>query len=159
MPDERTAAMLPVGGARLQLIVQAKRLRDGARLPAYSTAGATGLDLHACLDEPMRLGPGEIVRIPTGIAIAIPPGYVGLIRDRSSLAVEGLHTVAGVIDSDYRGEVLIAAHNAASRELTLQPGERIAQMLILPCPQARVVEKQELPPTVRGSGGFGSTGR
>lgn len=91
--------------------------------------------------------------------MAIPPGYVGLVRDRSSVALAGLHTVAGVIDSDYRGEVMIAVHNAGAAQFTIRPGDRVAQMLLLECAQAAVSEVEELPSTERGAGGFGSTGR
>jgi dUTP pyrophosphatase len=143
----------------LKLIVKAKRLREGARLPLYATAGAAGLDLYSCLEQPLVLAPGKIVRVPTGIAVAIPQGYVGLIRDRSSLALAGFHTVAGVIDSDYRGEILIAAYYVGSGEMTIENGDRIAQMIILHSPQAEIVEAKELPHTERGAGGFGSTGR
>lgn len=142
----------------MELKLAVKKLREGARLPQYATAGAAGLDLYACLDTPMQLAPGEGVLVPSGIGVAIPSGYVGLVRDRSSLAVQGLLTVAGVIDSDYRGEVLIALRNAAATPATIQPGQRIAQMLIIPSPRLSVEELPELPPTARGAGGFGSTG-
>ncbi|MGE5619251.1 MAG: dUTP diphosphatase [Sphingomonadaceae bacterium] len=139
--------------------IAARKVRSGARRPQYATAGAAGLDLHACLETPMEIASGGIVLVPTGMAFAIPSGYVGLIRDRSSLALSGLHTVAGVIDSDYRGEVLVAVHNAGSEPRCVRPHDRIAQMLVLPCPQVEVVEMDELPPSERGAGGFGSTGR
>ncbi len=152
--------MLPPEVKNLEeLSVAVKKLREGARLPEYASAGAAGLDLYTCLDEPMQLPPGNIARIPTGIAVAIPRGHVGLIRDRSSLAMAGIHTVAGVIDSDYRGEIMIAVHNAGPASIDVRSGERIAQMVILPCPRVRVSEARELPTTERGTGGFGSTGR
>lgn len=141
------------------LQVAVKRLRSGARLPLYATSGAAGLDLCACLEEPLEVPPGSCRSIPTGLALAIPPGYVGLIRDRSSVATAGLQTVAGVIDSDYRGEVLVALHNAGRDPRIVRHGERVAQMLVLPCPRVEVVESSDLPPTERGEGGFGSTGR
>jgi len=128
-------------------------------LPAYATEGAAGLDLRACLDAPIELAPGELALVPTGLALAIPPGHVGLIRDRSSLAVAGLVCTAGVIDSDYRGEVMVALRNLGSSPFLIHHEDRIAQMLLLPCPQARVVELSDLPATRRGVGGFGSTGR
>lgn len=143
----------------MELKLAVKKLREGARLPEYATAGAAGLDLYACLDTPMELAAGEGVLVPSGVAVAIPQGYVGLVRDRSSLAVQGLLTVAGVIDSDYRGEVLIALRNAGTTPASIQLGQRVAQMLIIPCPQAAVEELPELPVTARGTGGFGSTGR
>ncbi len=143
----------------MELKVAVMKLHGSARLPRYATSGAAGMDLHACLEEAMELLPGEIVAVPTGLAVAIPSGWVGLVRDRSGLAMTGVHTLAGVIDSDYRGEVKIALHNAASSPRTIQPGDRIAQMLILPSPQVALVETAELPATNRGAGGFGSTGR
>lgn len=143
----------------MELRLAAKKLRPGARLPEYATAGAAGLDLYACMEAPMAIPPGAGILVTTGVAVAIPPGHVGLVRDRSSLAVAGLHTVAGVIDSDYRGEVMIAIRNAGASQATVDPGQRVAQMLILPCPRADVEEMEELPATARGSGGFGSTGR
>lgn len=143
----------------MELRLAVKKLREGARPPEYATSGAAGLDLYACLDAPMELAAGAGALIPSGVAVAIPHGYVGLVRDRSSLAVMGLLTVAGVIDSDYRGEVLIAMRNAGVAPALVQPGQRVAQMLIIPCPQAVVEELRELPETERGAGGFGSTGR
>ncbi len=143
----------------MEVSLAVKRLRENARVPTYATAGAAGLDLYACVAAPLELGPGAIERVPSGVAVAIPPGFVGLVRDRSGLAVRGLHTLAGVIDSDYRGEVLIAMHNAARQPQMIRPGDRIAQILVLPCPRARVDEVDELPSTARGARGFGSTGR
>ena len=136
-----------------------KKLREGARLPEYATAGAAGLDLYACLDAALEIPAGEGVLVPTGWAVAIPSGYVGLVRDRSSLAVQGLLTVAGVIDSDYRGEVLVAMRNAGTAPMLIESGRRVAQMLIITSPQVTVEELSELPQTARGAGGFGSTGR
>ena len=136
-----------------------KKLREGARLPEYATAGAAGLDLYACLDAALEIAAGEGVLVPTGWAVAIPSGYVGLVRDRSSLAVQGLLTVAGVIDSDYRGEVLVAMRNAGTAPTLIESGQRVAQMLIITSPQVTVEELTELPQTARGAGGFGSTGR
>ena len=142
----------------MELKLAVKKLREEDRLPEYATAGAAGLDLYACLDTPMELAAGDGVLIATGIAVAIPRGHVGLIRDRSSLAAQGVLTVAGVIDSDYRGEVLVAMRNAETTPALIQPGQRVAQMLIIPCPQLLVEELPELPATARGAGGFGSTG-
>jgi dUTP pyrophosphatase len=144
---------------KVELQLAVKVLRGDARLPCYGTAGSAGLDLYFCASEPITIPVGTVTRIPTGIAVAVPAGYVGLIRDRSSLAMAGLQTVAGVIDSDYRGEVMVAVHNTGTTSLTLRPGDRIAQMLILDCPRLDVVETAELPGTERGAGGFGSTGR
>lgn len=141
----------------LRLLV--KKVRDGAISPAYGSADAAGLDLYACLDAPLDLAPGSITLVPSGVAVSIPAGHVGLVRDRSSMALKGIHTVAGVIDADYRGEIMIAVHCSAPSTLTVQPRDRVAQMLVLPCPQFPVEETVELPPTERGAGGFGSTGR
>jgi dUTP pyrophosphatase len=143
----------------MELRLSVKRLRECAHLPEYATAGAAGLDLYACLDEAVEIPSGEGALIPSGVAIAIPDGMVGLVRDRSSLAVQGLLTVAGVIDSDYRGEVMVAVRNAGKNAALVLPGQRVAQMLIVTCPQVAVDESAELPSTVRGTGGFGSTGR
>lgn len=139
--------------------IEVVRLKAGATLPVYATSGSAGLDLYACLEGGLIIEPGQSVLIPTGVALAIPKGFVGLVRDRSSLARAGLHTVAGVIDSDYRGEVMVAAYNAGAAALPLRQGDRIAQMLALPCPRAEVVEVESLEDTERGAGGFGSTGR
>ncbi len=143
----------------MELRLRVQKLRDGARLPSYATPGAAGLDLHACLDEPLDLAPGSVVLVPSGIAVAIPAGYVGLVRDRSGMARKGILTVAGVIDSDYRGEVMVAVHNAAPSIQRIEPRDRIAQMLVLPCAKVTVEATSELPASQRGSGGFGSTGR
>lgn len=144
---------------QMGLRMAVKRLRDNARLPVYSTSGAAGLDLRACLELPMELQQGAINLVPSGIAVAIPDGYVGLVRDRSGMAVKGVHTLAGVIDSDYRGEILVAVHNVSGGVVKIEPGDRIAQMLVLPCPQVEVIDSADLPPSERGAGGFGSTGR
>jgi dUTP pyrophosphatase len=143
----------------MEVRVAVKRVRAEAHLPMYATPGAAGLDLYTCVDSPTEIPRGAGALLPTGVAVAIPAGYVGLVRDRSSLAVQGLHTVAGVIDSDYRGEVMVAIRNAGQAAATVQPGQRVAQILIIPCPRALVEELDELPATERGSGGFGSTGR
>lgn len=132
-------------------------------LPFYATDGAAGMDLCACLDEPLVLNPGERVRVPTGFAMRLPgPDWVGLIFARSGLGTR--HGVAlpngvGVIDSDYRGEVQVALTNLGDTPYEIKPGERIAQLVVMPVGRVawRVVDK--LDGTARGSGGFGSTGR
>lgn len=144
-----------------------KRLLKNATLPQYATPGSAAMDLCACLDGPVVLqGVGQSEQacqmIPTGLAMAIPEGYVGLIFARSGLASK--HGVApancvGVIDSDYRGEVKIALTNHSNLPYTIQPGDRIAQLMISPVVQPTVEETAELPETARGEGGFGSTGR
>ena len=143
----------------MTLPMQVKRLRSSALLPTYATAGAAGLDLRACIEVSLDLEPGSINLVPSGIAVAVPEGYVGLVRDRSGMAKRGVLTLAGVIDSDYRGEILVAVHNAAASAIRIEPGDRVAQMLVIPCPHVEVEEVQDLPESERGAGGFGSTGR
>jgi dUTP diphosphatase len=129
-------------------------------LPVYSTSGAAGLDLRA--DEPVRLRPGERALVPTGLAIAIPPGYEAQVRPRSGLAFRhGLTCLnsPGTIDSDFRGELCVILANLGQEEVALDRGERIAQLVVAPVSRAELLEVRELPPTGRGAGGFGHTGR
>jgi dUTP pyrophosphatase len=138
-----------------------KRLRPDARLPVRSTPGSAGYDLSACLSGRVTLTPGEIVKIPTGIAIEIPPGTVALIFGRSGLGIkQGIApaNAVGVVDSDYRGEVTVGLINHGREPYTIQPGERIAQILLMPVFTPLVAEVQSLSDTARGDGGFGSTG-
>ena len=131
-------------------------------LPYYASEGAAAMDLMACLDAPVTLEPGGRARIPTGIAIALPsPDYVALVYARSGLGIR--HGVipgncVGVIDSDYRGEVVVGLYNSGSEPYTVQPGDRVAQLMVTPVvrPELKLVE--ELDDTARGAGGFGSTG-
>ena len=140
-------------------------LRVGGRgepleLPRYQTAGAAGMDLRA--DEPVDLAPGERRLVPTGIAVAIPPGWEGQVRPRSGLALKlgvGLANAPGTIDSDYRGEVGVILVNWGQERVRLPRGERIAQLVVGQVTQGALVEVAELPGTGRGGGGFGSTGR
>jgi len=135
------------------------RLRDGARLPIRSTPEATGFDVHACLDAPLRLGPAPQL-VPTGIAIEFTPGYDVQVRPRSGLSAKGVGVAFGTIDADYRGEVLVTMWTfgeLASYEL--QPGDRIAQLVVARLAPVEVVEALELSRTPRGDGGHGSTGR
>ena len=140
-----------------------KKLRPDAVLPTRGSAGAAGLDLYACLEAPVTLQPGALERIPTGIAIALPgPDNVGLIFGRSGLGVKHgitLSNSVGVIDSDYRGELQVGLCNVGSEPYTIQPGERFAQLVVMPVFTPIPVEVQELDGTDRGEGGFGSTGR
>ncbi len=130
--------------------------------PSYATAGSAGLDLRACLEEPVTVPAGERRMIPTGLALALPsPDCAALVYARSGLAVK--HGIVpancvGVIDSDYRGEILVCLYNAGNAPYTVQPGDRIAQLVITPVVQARVEMAEELEETGRGAGGFGSTG-
>lgn len=141
--------------------VQVKRLREGARLPRYASAGAAGMDLAACVDEPLVIAPGAFARVPTGIAIALPVGTEAQVRPRSGLAARHAVTVLnapGTIDCDYRGEVQVLLINHGSEPFTILHGERIAQMVIAAAPQYSIVEAESLDATERADGGFGSTG-
>lgn len=135
----------------------------GLPLPAYATPGAAGLDLLAAVPEvdPVVLAPGERALIPTGLAIAVPPGYEAQVRPRSGLAARHGITVLnapGTIDSDYRGEVQVILVNLGREAVPISRGMRIAQLVIAPVVSAALVEAAALPATIRGEGGFGSTG-
>lgn len=140
-----------------------KRLDPRAQLPAYQTPGSAAMDLAALLDKPLFIDPGSRVSVPTGLSIALPDGgWVALVLPRSGLSIKYGITLAnsvGVIDSDYRGELQVGLTNRSSTPYTIQPGDRIAQLMVIPVGQAQVEEREELPATRRGSGGFGSTGR
>ena len=131
--------------------------------PFYATPGSAAMDLHACLDEAVTIPAGGRRTVPTGIAIALPSAdYVALVYARSGLGIK--HGVApancvGVIDSDYRGEVVVALRSYAKEPYTVEPGERIAQLVITPVAQAEITVVNDLDNTDRGAGGFGSTGR
>lgn len=144
--------------------VHVKRLRDaeGVSVPAYMTAHAAGVDLHAAVDCPVELQPGERALVPTGLAIELPDGYEAQIRPRSGLAHKhGISLVnsPGTIDPDYRGEISIIIINHGNEPFVVNAGDRIAQMVIAPFIRATFVEVDTLTETVRGSGGFGHTGR
>ena len=142
--------------------IRVKFLRPGASLPAYGTAQAAGADLYACLLEPVSIAPGETAFIPTGIALEVPKGCAGLIYARSGMACKrGLAPAnkVGVVDSDYRGEIVVALHNHGAQAQTVSHGDRIAQFLITPVVTAAYEMSQELSDTARNAGGFGSTGR
>lgn len=141
--------------------VNVKKLNDKARLPVYGSEYAAGADLCACTEGDVTIQPHETVMIPTGLAIELPVGYAGLIYARSGLASKkGLAPAnkVGVVDCDYRGEVKVALHNHGSVAQTVSDGERIAQLVIAPYLTAHFEEAEELSSTVRGEGGFGSTG-
>lgn len=138
------------------------KLRSNATLPTYGSLWAAGADLYACLDAPVVIEPGKTVFIPTGLAMEIPVGYAGLIYARSSLGTKrGLAPAnkVGVVDADYRGEFMVALHNHGSESQTITHGERIAQLLVTPVITPGFTEVEELSETVRGAGGFGSTGK
>lgn len=142
--------------------MQVKRLHPNAKLPAYGTDLSAGADLSACLDEPVTIQPGQTAFLPTGLAIAVPRGYAGLVFARSGLGCKrGLAPAnkVGVIDADYRGQVHVALLNHSGEPQTIYPGDRIAQLLIVPVLTPEVEEVAELDETARGEGGFGSTGR
>ena len=145
----------------MQLKIQ--KVREGAILPVRATDGSAGMDLHAWLEEPLVVQPGERVRIPTGVAIGLPSrDTVALIFARSGLAVKHgltLSNCVGVIDSDYTGELQVGMVHQGDVAYTVQPGERIAQLVIMPVLLPELQEVDSLEETARGAGGFGSTGR
>ncbi|HOU09940.1 MAG TPA: dUTP diphosphatase [Clostridiales bacterium] len=139
------------------------KVREGARIPERATAGSAGLDLCACIDEPVTVaGRGSAV-VGTGIAIALPgPEYAAFVFARSGLGIKhgiGLLNGVGVIDSDYRGEIRVGLVNQFDEPYTIEPGERIAQLIVLPVPAVTVETADALDDTARGAGGFGSSGR
>ena len=141
----------------LQVAVQL--LHPAAQMPRYAHAGPFGdlaADLHSVSD--WRLEPGETVMIPTGLALGLPAGFGALLADRSSLALRGLHVLAGLIDPGYRGEVKVVMHNLSPEPQHLPAGARIAQMRLVPLLQAAFLPAKSLDETLRASGGFGSTG-
>ena len=142
--------------------IRVKKLRPGAILPTFGSAEAAGADLYACMDQPVTVDPGETVFVPTGLAMELPRGYAGLIYARSGLACKrGLAPAnkVGVIDSDYRGEFIVALHNHGKAAQTVESGERIAQLGVTPVLIPVYEEAQELSDSERGAGGFGSTGK
>ena len=141
--------------------VKIKKISPNAVLPTYGTENAAGADLSACLFAPITIDPGQTFVVKTGLTMAIPEGYVGLIYARSGLATKrGLapSNKVGVIDSDYRGEIMVALYNQSELPQKIEPGERIAQLVIAPYLQGVFNEVDELSDTTRGAGGFGSTG-
>ena len=146
----------------MQYDVKIKKLRENAIVPTYGSEFAAGTDLYACLDGAVSIEPGETKLIPVGFAFEIPEGFAGFVYARSGLASKrGLAPAnkVGVIDSDYRGEVMVALHNHGKEAQVVELGERIAQMVIAPYITANFILSDELDNTVRGEGGFGSTGR
>ena len=142
-------------------IIAVKKLDERAVLPTYGSEFAAGADLYACLDTSVTIEAHQTYLVPTGISLEIPAGWAGLIYARSGLATKRNLAPAnkvGVIDSDYRGEVMMSLHNHGTVPQTIDPGERIAQLVITPYLTAQFFETEELSDTVRGAGGFGSTG-
>ena len=145
------------------MTVYIQKLDPRAQAPERATAGSAGADLHALLDEVLTIPPGGRAAVPTGIAIGLPsPETVGLVFARSGLAVKhglALSNGVGVIDSDYRGEIGVGLVNLGREPYTVQPGDRIAQLMVVPVVQPTVTVAEDLDETDRGAGGFGSTGR
>ena len=141
--------------------VAVKLLDPRAKMPTYGSVDAAGADLYAVTDGPVTVAAGQTVLIHTGLALAIPQGFVGLVYARSGLATkQGLAPAnkVGVIDADYRGELMVALHNHSGESRTVEHGDRIAQLVIAPYLTARFQEAEDLDDTERGAGGFGSTG-
>jgi dUTP pyrophosphatase len=136
--------------------LKVKRIHPEARLPVYGHAGDAGLDLFSVVDR--VLGPGEVFAVPTGIQVAIPAGFVGLVWDKSGISLKSVHRLAGVVDAGYRGEVQVVMINLGKEPFAIKSGMKIAQMLIQPVAGVAIVESGTLDDTSRGDGGFGSTG-
>jgi dUTP pyrophosphatase len=150
-----------MSGAGDVVRIRIRRLREtAAPLPRYMTDGAVGMDLAAAIDVPITLAPGARTLVPTGFAIAIPRGYEGQVRPRSGLALRrgiSIPNSPGTIDPDYRGEVAVLLVNLSAETARIEPGERIAQLVICPVVRCELEEVEELDATTRGSGGFGHT--
>ena len=143
------------------LHVPLKKLRPNARIPSRGSSAAAGYDLYACLDTPVVIAPHATVKIGTGLTAALPDGYFAACFARSGLATkQGLRPAncVGVVDSEYRGEYIVALHNDSDEPRTVQDGDRIAQLVIMPYLAVSFEEADALPETERGAGGFGSTG-
>ena len=142
--------------------IQIKKLRETAMLPTRGSSAAAGYDLYACLDSAVTIAPHTAAKIGTGLALAVPEGYFGAVFARSGLATkQGLRPAncVGVCDADYRGEYIVALHNDTDEARTVNHGDRIAQLVIMPFLPAEFDEVEELSETERGAGGFGSTGK
>ena len=143
--------------------IKIKKLKENAKIPKGATSGSAGMDLYACIDEPITLAPGQLAIVPTGIAIALPDNScAAFLYARSGLGVKHgicLSNGVGVIDSDYRGEICAGLCNVSDKPYTIEPDERVCQMVIAPVLTPDVAEVNELDDTDRGEGGFGSTGK
>jgi dUTP pyrophosphatase len=146
---------------KLEVRILDPRIRDA--LPKYSTAGAAGLDLRACVDAPLTLRPGDSPLVPTGLAIHLgDPGLAAIVLPRSGLGARHgivLGNLVGLIDSDYQGQVMVSVWNRGSADYTIQPLERIAQLVVVPVVQVELAVVDAFADSERGAGGFGSTGR
>jgi dUTP pyrophosphatase len=147
----------------MQVRILDPRLGRELPLPSYATAGSAGLDLRACLDAPLRLAPGQAELVPTGLAIHVDdPGLAAVLLPRSGLGHKHgivLGNLVGLIDSDYQGQVMVSAWNRGQAPFTIQPGDRIAQLVIVPVVQVRLEVVEAFDASARGAGGFGSSGR
>ncbi len=145
------------------MTVKIKKLRENAVVPKRATEFSAGADLYACIDEPVTIAPSGLAKIPTGIAIELPRGdFAAFLFARSGLGVKHgitLSNSVGVVDSDYRGEICVGLCNVSDKPYTIQPNERIAQMVVMPVVLADFIQADELSDTQRGEGGFGSSGR
>ena len=139
-----------------------KKLNPSVQLPTYKTSGASGMDLMACIEEPINLEPGKSCLVSTGLSVAFPKGYEIQIRPRSGLAAKNNISVLntpGTIDSDYRGELKIILFNHGNKRFVINKHDRVAQMVLTPIIKMELEETNELPDSIRGKGGFGSTGK
>ena len=137
--------------------MKAKKIHKDAKLPSYGHVGDAGLDLFSVMECVLK--GGEARAISTGIQVAIPDGYVGLIWDKSGISLKNIHLLAGVIDSGYRGEIKVVMTNLSTEAFSIEKGMKIAQMLIQPIVKVKVVDSEVLDETTRGENGFGSTGK
>ena len=141
--------------------IRVKKLRETAILPQKATVDAAGADLYACIEQSKVIAPGQTVMIGTGIAVEVPSGYAAFVYGRSGLGIKHNITPAncvGVVDADYRGELMVGLKNSSAEHFTVNPGDRIAQMVIAPVAMPEFTQAEALTETVRGTGGFGSTG-
>lgn len=159
-PQRMTCGAIDRAGASIS--IRWLRLSERAIVPACMSEHAAGMDLHAAIEAPIDMKPGDITLVPCGFAMALPPGYEAQVRPRSGLAVKhgiGMPNAPGTIDADYRGEVKVPLINLGRSPFTVEPGMRIAQMVIAQVVRAQIVPCESLDETDRGAGGFGSTGR
>ena len=143
------------------MLVRFKKINPNASIPTYGSSYAAGCDLSACIDQAISIPPHTTIKVPTGLAIELPENTAGLIYARSGMATKRHLAPAnkvGVIDADYRGEIIVALHNHSEEAQTIEVGERIAQLVVAPFYHVEFEEVDELSETVRGEGGFGSTG-
>lgn len=136
--------------------IKVKKIHSGAKLPNYAHEGDAGMDIYS--NESVKIRNGSISKVKTGVSIEIPDGYVGLVWDKSGIALSGVHTLAGVVDSGYRGEVAIVLTNLSGDLYSVEKGQKIAQILVQKIESVNIEEVDKLDDTARGSGGFGSTG-